>query len=315
MSHELREIEIRETPRLSPEQAGILDLHSVLNVLNVLACELQLLGIALENDSEVLSSSLAFCERLASALSRPGEALALVATTDDGAREVLSEVDALIGRHPEQAGRVAVVNGRASIGSVLEVFCVRAKEILARAEHPLEWRAYEPEGLRSGLVQVLRAIESHARGRLGFVFDGCRRKPVDYVVELGFDPGAEERIWMPPVLVDVMRDLLANARKYTEPGGRLALELLQTGAELRLTVHDSGMGIPEDELSKVVQFGHRARNALHIRTMGGGFGLTKAHWVTRQFGGRFWLASRVGVGTRVRIALPRPRVRRSPQGW
>ena len=160
MSHELREIEIRETPRLSPEQAGILDLHSVLNVLNVLACELQLLGIALENDSEVLSSSLAFCERLASALSRPGEALALVATTDDGAREVLSEVDALIGRHPEQAGRVAVVNGRASIGSVLEVFCVRAKEILARAEHPLEWRAYEPEGLRSGLVQVLRAIES-----------------------------------------------------------------------------------------------------------------------------------------------------------
>ncbi len=306
MSSELPEIEIRETPRLTPEQAGILDLHSVLNVLNVLACELQLLGIALENDSEVLRRSLAFCERFTRALSHPAEALALAGSTDAGAQEVLGEVDALIRRHPEQAGRVTVANSRASIGSVLEVFCIRAKEILERAEHPLDWRAYEPEALRAGLVQVLRAIESHARGRLGFAFDGRRRSPNEYLVELIFDPGAEERIWLPPVMMDVMRDLLANARKYTEPGGRLALELSQTGGELRLTVSDSGLGIPEDELSKVVQFGHRARNALHIRTMGGGFGLTKAHWVTRQFGGRFWLASRVGEGTRVRILLPRP---------
>jgi signal transduction histidine kinase len=40
--------------------------------------------------------------------------------------------------------------------------------------------------------------------------------------------------------------------------------------------------------------------------MGGGFGLTKAFLATKQFGGRFWLASTVAVGTRVRIQLPRP---------
>ena len=45
---------------------------------------------------------------------------------------------------------------------------------------------------------------------------------------------------------------------------------------------------------------------LHARTMGGGFGLTKAFLVTKQFGGRFWIASEVGVGTRIRIQIPRP---------
>ena len=38
--------------------------------------------------------------------------------------------------------------------------------------------------------------------------------------------------------------------------------------------------------------------------MGGGFGLTKAFLVTKQLGGRFWIASDVGVGTRIRIRVP-----------
>ena len=56
----------------------------------------------------------------------------------------------------------------------------------------------------------------------------------------------------------------------------------------------------------MVQFGQRASNVGEVRTMGGGFGLTKAFLVTKQFGGRFWLASQLEVGTRVRIQIPRP---------
>lgn len=40
--------------------------------------------------------------------------------------------------------------------------------------------------------------------------------------------------------------------------------------------------------------------------MGGGFGLTKAFLVTKQFGGRFWIRSEIGAGTRIRIEIPRP---------
>jgi signal transduction histidine kinase len=40
--------------------------------------------------------------------------------------------------------------------------------------------------------------------------------------------------------------------------------------------------------------------------MGGGFGLTKAFLVTKQFGGRMWIKSELGVGTRITLKLPRP---------
>ena len=40
--------------------------------------------------------------------------------------------------------------------------------------------------------------------------------------------------------------------------------------------------------------------------MGGGFGLTKAFLVTQQFGGRMWIKSELGIGTRITLVLPRP---------
>jgi len=102
-----------------------------------------------------------------------------------------------------------------------------------------------------------------------------------------------------------MRDLIANARKYTAQGGIIAAGLFEGLRELRFVVHDTGCGIPEPELRRVVEFGRRGSNVSNVRTMGGGFGLTKAYYVTKQFGGRMWIASRVDIGTRISITLPR----------
>lgn len=82
--------------------------------------------------------------------------------------------------------------------------------------------------------------------------------------------------------------------------------LYQTEQELRYVVEDTGCGIPPDEIEKVAHFGHRASNVSNIRTMGGGFGLTKAFLVTRRFGGRMFIRSGLQRGTRIRIVLPRP---------
>ena len=112
---------------------------------------------------------------------------------------------------------------------------------------------------------------------------------------------------MPPVFQDVMRDLLANARKYTPPGGVITAGLSDNGEGIRFVVKDTGMGIPESEIMKVVEFGYRATNAARP-TRGGGFGLTKAFYITKTFGGRMWIESPVenGSGTRIEILIPRP---------
>jgi signal transduction histidine kinase len=58
------------------------------------------------------------------------------------------------------------------------------------------------------------------------------------------------------------------------------------------------------EVERVVEYGRRASNVGNTKTMGGGFGLTKAYLVARQFGGRMWIETELGRGTRVEIALP-----------
>jgi|TARA_B110000495_G_scaffold26582_1_gene19592 sensor histidine kinase regulating citrate/malate metabolism len=52
-----------------------------------------------------------------------------------------------------------------------------------------------------------------------------------------------------------------------------------------LVVEDTGCGIPEDEIRGVVKWGVRGSNVLHIKSNGGGFGLTKAYIATRDMEG------------------------------
>ena len=65
-------------------------------------------------------------------------------------------------------------------------------------------------------------------------------------------PGSGE-IMMPPVIQDVFRDLIANARKYTPPGGEISAGLLQLEDELRLVVEDNGCGIAATDLPHIFE--------------------------------------------------------------
>lgn len=103
---------------------------------------------------------------------------------------------------------------------------------------------------------------------------------------------------------EILRDLIANARKYTAPGGQIRVGLHSGPAGIRCMVEDTGRGIPAAEFATVVQFGCRGSNVADVRSHGAGCGLTKAFLVTHQFGGRFWIASELGRGTRIRFWIP-----------
>jgi signal transduction histidine kinase len=153
---------------------------------------------------------------------------------------------------------------------------------------------------------VFSAIEKNSHGRYRIIYNAALKEPNDYYFDFKLESNRGDNLLMPAVFQDVMRDLIANARKYTAPGGHITAALHEDPTLLRFVVEDTGRGIPPDEIEKVVHFGQRASNVNTVRTMGGGFGLTKAFLVAKQFGGRFWIASELGVGTRVRIHLPRP---------
>ncbi len=300
------EQEITAIPPLSPGETSLLNMHSVLNVLNILYGELTLLGLTLADDDWLLRPALELCERFRKDLTDPAASLRQAAALDQTLFTIERTIALELDRQPGKADDPAVQDSLANIRSVYKVLEVRAREILARAAAPGKWVVMPIEDLRADFRSVFAAIEKNSRGRFRIIYNLGQQEAADYYIDLAIESQDGRTVALPLVFTDVMRDLMANARKYTPPGGTISAGLYETAEVLRFTVQDSGRGIPPDELQTVVHYGRRGSNVAEVRTMGGGFGLTKAFLVTKQFGGRFWIRSELGVGTRIRIEIPRP---------
>ena len=300
------EIEITEIPPLKPNELSLLTMHSVLNVFNVLRGELALIGLTLAHDDALLARSLDLCDKLIAGLSDASESLAAAGQVDAHAATIFAEIEAALAAHPEKREDLEIVESLANLNSVFAILGVRARELLARAQHPDRWEEFSVDELRRNFDTTFAAFEKNSRGRFRIIFNAALQEPRDYYFDFKIESSAGGRLRMPAVFQDVLRDLVANARKYTAPGGHITAALYEDPTMLRVVVRDTGRGIPEEELATVVHFGRRATNVGDVRTMGGGFGLTKAFLATKQFAGRFWIASEVGVGTRIRIHVPRP---------
>lgn len=301
------EIEITQVPPVAPDQAALMDLHSVLNVLNVLHGELTILGLGLAGDPELLGAGLRLCEAMRAELIDPAAALRHVRSLPDAEVAIERMIAAALDRHPRADAGESVRESLGNIRAVFRILEVRGREILARSQAPHEWLEMPIAGLLEDFRAVFSAIEKHSRGRYRIIYNLARQETSDYYVDFVIESeDGRPTVVMPMVFKDVMRDLIANARKYTAPGGAIGIGLFETPETLKFTVQDTGRGIPAGELQTVVHYGQRGSNVAQVRTLGGGFGLTKAFFVTKQFGGRFWIRSEVGVGTRIRIEIPRP---------
>lgn len=298
------EREICALPALSREECSLLDMHSVLNVLNVLRGELALIGLALAGDPDHLRDSLRVSDGLIRGLRDPEQSLAAAAELERHVAAIRAELEVRLDERARADSEIQ--ESLRNLEAVFGILRVRAAELLARARTPMAWCDYAADRLRREFVAVLDAMARTSRGRFGVVYNPARQGPGDYYVDLRVDGQGPGILTMPPVFHDVMRDLLANARKYTAPGGQISAAYYADRNFLRLVVTDTGCGIPPDEIEAVFQFGRRASNVGQVRTMGGGFGLTKALLCTKRFDGRLWISSRLGGGTSVRVEVPVP---------
>ncbi|WP_027893951.1 sensor histidine kinase [Calidithermus chliarophilus] len=98
--------------------------------------------------------------------------------------------------------------------------------------------------------------------------------------------------------------LLDNAIQYTPEGGEVRLSLHAEGEEARLTVSDTGIGIPPEDLPHVFERFYRADPARSRNKGGSGLGLAIAHWIVERHGGAVTVESQVGRGTTVAVRLP-----------
>ena len=105
-----------------------------------------------------------------------------------------------------------------------------------------------------------------------------------------------------PVLLScILRNLLTNAIKYTEPGGRILIGCRRRGAEVRIDVYDTGIGIPEAQLPRI--FGAFTRLTPE-RSDGLGIGLSIVRRALDVLGHRIEVRSIVREGSLFSIYLP-----------
>src|SRR5258708_23009628 len=101
----------------------------------------------------------------------------------------------------------------------------------------------------------------------------------------------------------VVMNLLSNALKFTFEGG-VSVRLAPVEGGARLTVKDTGTGIPRSELSKLFQRFHRVEGARSRSHEGTGIGLALTHELVKQHGGGSPAASEEGEGTAVTVTRP-----------
>jgi len=107
-------------------------------------------------------------------------------------------------------------------------------------------------------------------------------------------------------LKQVLMNLVSNAIKYSEEGGEISVNLSKQEGRARLEVHDSGSGIPTEELPFIFERFYRGDKARHRLEEGAGFGLglSIAYWIVRNHGGEIDATSEKGEGSTFTVSLP-----------
>jgi len=129
---------------------------------------------------------------------------------------------------------------------------------------------------------------------------------------------------IPYVLADssalrrVLCGLIQNAVKYTPDGGRILIETVAVGQEVRIAVSDTGCGIRDEDLPNIFEKFFRGTTptrgesdsisedgANGNETPGVGLGLYLARTIVEEIGGHIEVSSEVGIGSRFTIVLPK----------
>ena len=106
-------------------------------------------------------------------------------------------------------------------------------------------------------------------------------------------------------LRQILVNLLSNALKFTERGGRIALECVASASRVEITVRDSGIGIPTEQLERIFEPFVQVRADLTRTAEGTGLGLAISRDLARGMGGELVVSSAMGQGSTFTLSLPR----------
>jgi signal transduction histidine kinase len=106
-----------------------------------------------------------------------------------------------------------------------------------------------------------------------------------------------------PKMSQVLLNLIGNAIKFSPNRSNIQITVDQEGTEVRISVRDSGPGIPADELSSVFSPFYRSQTSASTQP-GSGLGLAICKRIVERHGGHIWAENPIAGGTVFQLTLP-----------
>jgi len=133
-----------------------------------------------------------------------------------------------------------------------------------------------------------------------------RRKASDKDIEIMLDvqPGLPEIDADHRAIRQMVLNLVANAIKFTNPGGKITVSVQQYGPDIKVSVTDTGIGIPAVDLPRLSQPFEQATGTHDRNYEGTGLGLALTKSFAEMHGGELTISSIEGEGTTVAFTLP-----------
>lgn len=125
-------------------------------------------------------------------------------------------------------------------------------------------------------------------------------------VDIIFDTDVEEKIIACDTekIERVILNLLSNALKFTDAGGQIFVNIVDNENVVKISVKDTGIGMPEDKLNIIFQRFMQIDKTLHRNNEGSGIGLSLVKSFVELHGGKIKVISKVNEGSEFTVFLP-----------
>lgn len=124
-------------------------------------------------------------------------------------------------------------------------------------------------------------------------------------LEIEVHAGAELEAWADKVRVhQLLLNLLSNAIKFTPAGGRISIEARELSRSIEVSVTDTGIGVPAEHQESIFDVFYQVSSTTRGVREGTGLGLAICRRLVEQMGGRIWVESQEGQGSKFTFSLP-----------
>jgi signal transduction histidine kinase len=106
------------------------------------------------------------------------------------------------------------------------------------------------------------------------------------------------------MILIVLQNLVSNAIKFTPHGGTIKVQSAQTDSGVVISVIDTGIGMTDDQQKSIFKIGSNRSTAGTNRERGSGLGLLLCKELIGINGGRIWVESSKGKGSRFSFSIP-----------